>query len=344
MHHTRGRLAAVLGELSGRAPSVDDLMLTASTSEAYAVLFKLLCDAGDDVLVPHPSYPLFDHLAALENVVVAPYRLDPYWGWAVDVESLEAARTPRTRAVVVVSPNNPTGTVVRVSERRRLLEWCAQRDLPLIVDEVFRRYPLGEGAEATVEAFLREDEVPGLVFALDGLSKSCGLPQVKLAWIQMAGDARLVADARRRLELILDTYLSVSTPAQVAFPALWRQSVSVRGAIQSRLRENLECARQVLRHDTGCGLVPPDGGWSAAIRVPALVPEERLVLDLLEQDGVLVHPGTSSIFLARPTWSSRCCRGVLRSPKDCLAWSGAAGSRRLGTWPTADRERAGRSS
>ena len=282
-------LAGVLATL-GPAPDPGDLFLTASTSEAYGVLFKLLCDAGDAVLVPQPSYPLFEHLAALENVAVAPYALAAHWNWGVDVGALEAAWTPRTRAVVVVSPNNPTGSLVRRDERRALLEWGARRGVAVIVDEVFRWYTLDPPADA-VSPFLDGEDVPGLVFALDGLSKSCGLPQVKLAWMQVAGDRAVVDDARRRLELILDTYLSVNTPVQVALPELWRRAEPVRRAIANRVRENLSRARQAVGAASGCDLVRPDGGWSAAIRVPAVVPEDRLVIELLERDEVLVHPG-----------------------------------------------------
>jgi aspartate/methionine/tyrosine aminotransferase len=283
-------LAEVLGALAGGAPSPDDLLLTASTSEAYAVLFKLLCDAGDAVLVPQPSYPLFEHLAALENVVTSPYRLARHWDWGLDFDSLDAAWTPRARAVVVVSPNNPTGSMVREEERRRLLEWCDRRAIALIVDEVFRWYPLAAPADAALP-FLRARDASRLVFALDGLSKSCGLPQVKLAWIQVAGRADLVAEARRRLDLILDTYLSVSTPVQVALPALWRRSEAVRLAIQARLLENLDHAKRIVGTGHGLDLVIPAGGWSAALRVPAVVPEETLAIELLEREGVLVHPG-----------------------------------------------------
>jgi hypothetical protein len=290
MRAAREHVSEAVGSLTGCAPSPDDLLLTASTSEAYAVLFKLLCDAGDAVLVPQPSYPLFEHLAALESVAIAPYRLAPHWNWSVDFDSLDAAWTPRARAVVVVSPNNPTGSVVSEDERRRLLEWCDRRKVALIADEVFRWYPLASPT-GDVRSILGRDEVPGLVFALDGLSKSCGLPQLKLAWIQMAGEPGLVADARRRLEVILDTYLSVSTPVQVAFPRLWRASAPVRRALHLRLQENLAIARNIVNGEGGCSLVLPAAGWSLVLRVPAIEPEETRALGLLEREGVIVHPG-----------------------------------------------------
>jgi hypothetical protein len=287
---TREHIARAIGGFGGQVPSSDDLLLTASTSEAYAVLFKLLCDPGDALLVPQPSYPLFEHLAALESVAIAPYRLASHWNWGIDIESLEAAWTPRARALVIVSPNNPTGSVVRGAERAQLLEWCDRRRIALIVDEVFRWYPLEVPADAA-SPFLDGDAVPGLVFALDGLSKSCGLPQLKLAWIQVAGPARLVEEARARLELILDTYLSVGTPVQVGFRGLWDAASEVRRAIQARLERNLATARELVPGSGGCTLVSPEAGWSLALRVPAIRPEEDLVLGLLEQDGVVVHPG-----------------------------------------------------
>jgi aspartate/methionine/tyrosine aminotransferase len=287
---TREFVASVLGAAFGATPHVDRLALTSSTSEAYAVLFKLLCDPGDEVLVPQPSYPLFEHLASLECVRVAPYQLDPHGGWTIDLDSVHAAWTPRTRAVIVVSPNNPTGSMLRARERDALESWCAGTGVALIVDEVFRWYPLSPSSDA-VCPFVDREAPAALVFALDGLSKSCALPQVKLAWIEMAGPAALVGDAARRLEVVLDTFLSVGTPVQVALPRLWQDATPVRDAIRARVADNLDAARTLVASSDGCSLVVPEGGWSLVVRVPAIDSEESLALALLERDGVLVHPG-----------------------------------------------------
>jgi hypothetical protein len=289
MPRAREVVAAVLGRRRARPAAVERVALTASTSDAYSALFKLLCDAGDEILVPRPSYPLFEHLAALDAVTARPYLLDAHGAWGLDLATLDAAWSPRCRAVVVVSPNNPTGSRLSREDWRRLFEWCARRRLAVIADEVFRWYPLAGTADAA--SALDEAGPPALTFALDGLSKSCGLPQVKLGWVEMDGPAPLVDAARRRLEVILDTYLSVSTPVQVALPALLRGGEALRGAIHARLRENLERARTMLPSAPACSLLEPQGGWSAVIRIPSTIPEEARVLALLRDEGVLVHPG-----------------------------------------------------
>src|SRR5436190_18629834 len=205
------------------------IALTASTSEAYGCLFKLLTDAGDEVLVPRPSYPLFEHLASLDRVTPRPYDLDPDTGWRIDFESLEAAVTSRTRAILVVSPNNPTGSFVKSDEVDRLSKFATAHDLALVADEVFADYELTPGARATAGRLVDRGDV--LSFSLGGLSKSVGLPQLKLAWIAMGGPARLVEPALERLEIICDTYLSVSTPVQVAVSELLERGASVREQI-----------------------------------------------------------------------------------------------------------------
>ena len=266
----------------------DRIVLTSSTSEAYSILFKLLCEPGrSNVLTPVPSYPLFDHLTRLDGVEQRRYALDYHGIWSIDVDQVDAAWTPATRAVLAVSPNNPTGSVLRDEDAAELVSRCAARHAALIVDEVFCDYPLG-AALADPRAF---DEPPCLVCRLGGLSKTVGLPQVKLGWIALDGPDAIVAEALDRLELICDTYLSVSTPVQVAAPSLLDRGESIRGQILARLRANDAVLRAVVDGASGAAVLPADGGWSAVIRVPATRPEASLVLDLLERDGVVVHPG-----------------------------------------------------
>lgn len=278
---------AVSDELRRRGTPVppDRIVLTASTSEAYAWLFKLLCDPGDEVLVPQPSYPLFEWLTRLEGVAARPYRLEYHGRWTLDLHSLSAAVTARTKAILVVSPNNPTGSYLTSRELAAIEE--AAPALPLVGDEVFWDYPLDAPADRA-SVIQRER---GLVFSLGGLSKSAGLPQVKLGWIAMGGDPARVAGARERLELIADTYLSVSTPVQVAARALIEAGAGIRAQILERAARNLESLRGVVARHPALNLLKVEGGWSAVVRVPATRPEEDLVVALLEEDGVLVHPG-----------------------------------------------------
>jgi len=264
------------------------IALTASTSDGYSLLFKLLADAGDDVLVPRPSYPLFDHLTRLDLVVPRHYDLDPHGGWAIDFDSLERAITPRTRAVLVVSPNNPTGSFVSAGELDRLAPLCAARGLAIIADEVFSDYELEPGAGARAGRVAARSDV--LSFALGGLSKSVGLPQVKLGWIAAGGPEAQVVAALERLELICDTYLAVSTPAQLAAPALLEHGAAVRSQISTRIRANYRTLQRAAAVVPSCRVLRSDGGWYAVLQVPSLESEEDLVLRLLGE-GVLAHPG-----------------------------------------------------
>ena len=273
-------------ERRGLGIAPDRVILTASTSEAYSLLFKLLTDAGDDILSPIPSYPLFDHLTALDGVCQRPYRLDYHGSWTVDTGSVDEAWTKTTRAVLAVSPNNPTGSTLSEGDAAELVERCADRQAALILDEVFVDYPLGD-ALPEPRALQRE---ACLLFRLGGLSKTGGLPQVKLGWIAVSGPDALVDEALDRLSLICDTYLSVSTPAQVAAPELLETSAVVRDRIHARIRENYRSLCSVSRSHGATSVLPIEGGWSAVLRVPATRSEEALALDLLEH-GVVVHPG-----------------------------------------------------
>ena len=282
---------AVAGDYLRRGLAIDPerIVLTASTSEAYSLLFKVLCDPGDEVLVPRPSYPLFEHLSTLDGIVARPYLLEYHGRWTVDVDSVERAWSARTRAVLIVSPNNPTGSCVRTSELRELAAICARSDAALIGDEVFADYVWSSGAPEERGHLLLERDV--LSFSLGGLSKTVGLPQVKLGWMAIGGPQETVRQAQARLELAADTYLSVSIPVQLSAPALLANGAGVRAQIQARLARNLEALGERIDRAASCQVLAADGGWSAVIQVPSYQPEEELVLALVEQDSVLVHPG-----------------------------------------------------
>lgn len=281
--------AAIAADYAADGATIDPdrIVLTASTSEAYALLFKLLTDPGDQVLVPQPSYPLFESLTALESVVATSYHLDYHGVWSIDRDSLIHAADSRTRAVLVVSPNNPTGSMMRSADRDWLTSLCGERQWALIADEVFSGYPLRRARDA-VSCL---GDTRALTFVLGGLSKSAGLPQVKLGWIVVSGPDPLVSQAMERLDVMCDTYLSVSTPVQVAAPALLAAGRSVRASIQARISTNLASLERLLEGASSITLLPPEGGWSVALRVPAVESEEALVLRLLRDQHVLVHPG-----------------------------------------------------
>jgi hypothetical protein len=268
--------------------STPHIALTASSSESYALLFKLLCDAGDSVLVPTPSYPLFEHLTRFENVQARPYATEYHGTWGIDLEDLRHAITDTTRAVLVVSPNNPTGAWLKRDELLALTEICAGHGLALIGDEVFADYPIdpAPGAQASV---VEQREV--LTFSLGGLSKTVGLPQVKLGWIAMTGPSAQVAAALMRLEVIADTYLSVSTPVQVAAAHLLGAGGGVRRQIRHRVLQNYHTLRQGLLRCPACQVLRAEGGWSAVIRIPQTMPEDQRIIQLLEDHHVLAHPG-----------------------------------------------------
>jgi aspartate/methionine/tyrosine aminotransferase len=276
---------AVARDLSAHGPAVDArrVVLTASTSEAYAFLFKLLCDPGDEVLVPRPSYPLFEHLARLESVRAVPYPLRYDGAWHVDLPALAGAVSARARAIVTVSPNNPTGSYVKADEYAAM----ALHGLPIVSDDVFARYALRAGPRRPSVL-----DTPGapLVFSLGGLSKLAALPQMKLAWTAVGGDAGRVTDALARLEVIADSFLSVGAPVQHALPSLLASRAMAEGAIVRRTRENLAHVEAAAR-GTPASVLDVEGGWYATLRLPRTRDEESWVLDLLEKDGVHVHPG-----------------------------------------------------
>jgi aspartate/methionine/tyrosine aminotransferase len=279
---------AIAADCARRGARIEpsQVVLSASTSESYTWLFKLLCDAGDAVLVPRPSYPLFEHLTRLELVEAIPYDLEYHGRWEIDFTRLEAAPA-RTRAILVVSPNNPTGSFVSAAEVDRLTDLCRRHRWALIVDEVFADYTLDTTRPVT-DIAARGD---ALAFTLGGASKSLGLPQLKLGWTIVGGPPAERAAAVAGLELIADTFLSVGTPVQAAAATLLETAAPVRNAIHDRVRGNLTRARQLAAGYRSCDVLPVEGGWSAVLRVPATRPEEQLVLELLDRAHVLVHPG-----------------------------------------------------
>ena len=280
--HARHSVAV---DLAAHGTPVDAarVVLTASTSEAYAFLFKLLCDPGDEILVPRPSYPLFEHLARLESVRAVPYPLRYDGAWHIDLPALSAARSRRTRLVVTVSPNNPTGSFVTGAEFAAL----AALGLPIVSDDVFARYALRpHGKIATV---LDAAGAP-LVFSLGGLSKLAALPQMKLAWIALGGEDARVEAALARLEVIADSFLSVGAAVQHALAAILASRAVAEGAIAARTRANLAWAETAVA-GSAASLLDVEGGWYATLRLPRTRGEEAWVLAFLEQDGVHVHPG-----------------------------------------------------
>lgn len=265
----------------GREVPPDRILLTASTSEAYAYLFKLLADPGDEVLTPRPSYPLFEYLASLESLRVRQYPLRYDGTWHVDFVGLEDAISPRTRAVVVVNPNNPTGSFLRPDEWERLQKLAHHRGIAILSDEVFSDYAFGPASPM-------RGEDRALTFTMSGLSKIAGLPQMKLGWIAVSGAG---ADAAmERLELIADTYLSVATPVQVALPELLALSSEVRAQIRARTRENLDALRSFTA-GSSMNVLNVEGGWSSILQVPRIRTEQEWALKLLGERDVLVQPG-----------------------------------------------------
>jgi aspartate/methionine/tyrosine aminotransferase len=285
MRSAREALARYYSDHQAEVDS-DAVVLTTSTSEGYGYLFRLLCDAGDEVLVAQPSYPLFDFLADLEDVRLKSYPLfyehGVDGGWWIDFAELEKRIGPRTKAVVVVNPNNPTGHATGVAERQRLEEICVRRGLALIVDEVFLDYPL-------VEERLRSFAVgphPVLTFCLSGMSKIAGLPQMKVGWIVAFGPEEARSQAMGRLEVIADTFLSMNAPVQMALPEWLAGRKEIQGQILERVRGNLDLAQR-----SGVEVLRVEAGWSAILRLPQMG-EEDVAKRLLRELGVVVHPGS----------------------------------------------------
>ncbi len=301
----REGVAAYYAE-KGIEVSPEHLFLTVSTSEAYTYCFRLLCDPGDEVLVPQPSYPLFEFLADLQDVKLRPYELIYDHGWQIDFHSLERAITDKTRAVLVVHPNNPTGSFVKREERQLLSRICHERELAIIADEVFLDYSLTASGRAGVHASVNArpgsvasapdvhsfaDNRHALTFTLSGLSKISGLPQMKVAWIAVSGPDQLASEALARLDVIADTYLSINAPLQWALPELLATRTAIQQQLLSRVNTNLAELDSQLKNQTLCSRLEVEGGWYAILRVPATRTDEQLTIELLERQAVLVQPG-----------------------------------------------------
>ena len=273
----------------------DHVLLTSGTSEAYSFLLRLLCNPGENILVPRPSYPLFDLIADLNDVELRAYDLHHGGEWIVDMESVRRQTDGSTRAIVLVHPNNPTGSYVKDNERAELEQWAAEKRMALMVDEVFWWYPLRDG-NARPASFVSAERC--LTFSLNGISKFLGLPQMKLAWMVVSGPSDLRRAAIERLDIITDTYLSVGTPVQRALPALLKQRAQLHGPIRERVRGNLDVLRKLVTGMPELTLLDPEGGWSAVLRLPNVKSDNEWAEELLRRRGVLVHPGHFYGFMA----------------------------------------------
>ena len=296
MRRAREAVAGMYREGTGVEVTPEHILLTGSTSEAYSYLLRLFCEPGDAILVPSPSYPLFDLLARLHDAELHTYPLVYHDGWQIDPASLDAAVTVRTRALVVIHPNNPTGHYCSATDREALLQCARRHGLPLIVDEVFWEYPVeGRAACSFVSA---PEEDPVLTFVLGGLSKLLCLPQMKLAWTVVCGAESDVSEAMERLEVIADTFLSVATPPQLALPDWLASGPEIRRQVDARVRANLLWLDGVMA-GTAVSRLRVEAGWTVVLRVPALEPDDDLATRLLRDSGTAVHSGSFYGFPAR---------------------------------------------
>lgn len=268
------------------------IVLTSGTSEAYSFLFELLCDAGDAVLMPRPSYPLAEFLAHAHDVIINPYNLAYDGQWHIDWSSVEKGCSTACRSIIVVHPNNPTGSYVRGEDRKRLTELATSRSVAVIADEVFRTYPRGSVEPAASFA----GETDHLTFVLSGLSKVLGLPQLKLSWIVVRGPAIDREEALERLAMLGDLHLSVSMPIQGALPGLLERSAEWAGPIRQRIETNFSSLRARIQPQTGIEVLRCEAGWSAVLRVPSVHTDEQWAVRLLERGGILVHTGSQFDF------------------------------------------------
>ena len=312
LRSAREAISAYYAEREPAAAAIDPdhIVLTTSTSEGYSYVFRLLCNAGDELLVPKPSYPLFEFLADLQDVKLVPYPLIYDHGWQMDFYSMERAVTARTRGVVVVHPNNPTGSYVHAGELWALNEFCRAHGLAVIVDEVFLDYSLGDDISAADAVELRSTGQPMaavptfslaapsfagnqdvLTFTLSGLSKISALPQMKVAWVVTSGPPEEVQAAIARLEVIADTYLSMNAPVQWAVPAMLEQREGIQRQLLERVRRNLAELDRQLAAQKACQRLGVEGGWYAVLRVPVTRSDEELAIELVKEKAVLVHPG-----------------------------------------------------
>ena len=283
----RQAVAAYYAE-RGIALDPGQIFLTTSTSEAYSYVFRLLADSSDTILAPQPSYPLFDYLAGLNDVGVVAYPLIYDHGWQIDLPTLAKRLEARTRAILVVHPNNPTGSFVRRRELAELLAFCRRHDVALVADEVFADYPLAADPLRVVShAAITE----ALTLTLSGLSKISALPQMKLAWLVLNGPSELLRSGLARMEIIADTYLSVSAPLALALPGLLETRRTLQPQILARLTSNLKLLDARLSSGQPVSRLVVEGGWYAVLRLPSIRTDEEWAMELACKDGVLVHPG-----------------------------------------------------
>lgn len=265
---------------------LDDVFLTTSTSEGYSFVFRTLCNPGDEILIPEPSYPLFAFLAEIQDVKLVPYPLIYDHGWQIDFHTLEGAITNRTRAVIVVHPNNPTGHFSKAGEIAALNQVCTGRQLAIIADEVFLDFALVTEVKSSFAA-----NRSALTFTLSGISKICGLPQMKTAWLIASGPEELKARALERLEVIADTYLSMNAPVQYALATFLDQRQGFQAQVMTRVRKNLSELDRQLEIQKSCARLEVEAGWYAVLRIPATRSDEDFALLLLNSKGVYTHPG-----------------------------------------------------
>ena len=266
--------------------SAEDILLTTSTSEAYSFVFRLLCNPGDELLIPAPSYPLFDFLADIQDVKLIRYPLFYDHGWAIDFHALEQTITPRTRGVIVVHPNNPTGHYTNSTAMKHLNDICSAKKMAIIADEVFLDFSLTEGSHPSFAA-----NCETLTFTMSGLSKIAGLPQMKAAWLITSGAEPWKSQACERLEVIADAYLSMNAPIQLALPSFLQQRTGFQKQLIARVRGNLRELDRQIAAQKSCSRLEVEGGWYVVLRVPATRSDEDLAVDLLESSDVYVHPG-----------------------------------------------------
>jgi alanine-synthesizing transaminase len=269
----------------GERVAIDDLLLTASTSEAYSFIFRVLCNPDDELLIPTPGYPLFDFLADVNDVKLTRYPLFYDHGWHIDMHALKQAITPRTRGIIVVHPNNPTGHFTKAEETMQLNQICSGKKMAVLADEVFLDFSVGMAGKSFVA------NTRALTFTMSGISKISGLPQMKLAWLAVSGPEDLKREAMARLEMIADTYLSLNAPIQLAASVLLQQRKQFQQQLMDRVRANLaELDAQLAGHREVNRLIV-EGGWYAVLRIPATRPDEELAIELLQKHGVYLHPG-----------------------------------------------------
>ncbi|HEY1528012.1 MAG TPA: pyridoxal phosphate-dependent aminotransferase [Candidatus Angelobacter sp.] len=279
----------------GERVAIEDLLLTASTSEAYSFIFRLLCNSGDELLIPTPSYPLFDFLADVNDVKLVRYPLFYDHGWHIDMHALKQAVTPRTQGIIVVHPNNPTGHFTKREEVTELNRICSAGQMAIIADEVFLDFsllgssPLGFSPKDAPKSLVSNTST--LTFTMSGISKISGLPQMKFAWLAVSGPEDVKREALARLEMIADTYLSLNAPIQLAAPVLLQKRSPFQGQLMSRVRKNLAELDSQLANKSQLNRLAVEGGWYAVLRVPATQPDEDLVIELLEKHNVYLHPG-----------------------------------------------------